>query len=47
MKRLLLTQGFLATVDAVGRFECEIEAARARDKKALELFGLIAHLNFP
>jgi hypothetical protein len=32
---------------AVGRFGDEIEAAKARDKKALELFGPIAHLNFP
>ena len=30
----------------VGLFNNEIEAAKARDKKALELFGPIAHLNF-
>lgn len=31
----------------VGSFTSEIEAARARDRKAFELFGNIAHLNFP
>lgn len=30
----------------VGRFIDEVSAAKARDKKALELFGPIAHLNF-
>jgi len=30
----------------VGRFNNEIDAAKARDRKAIELFGPIAHLNF-
>jgi len=31
----------------IGRFKSEIEAARARDKKAIELHGEFASLNFP
>ena len=31
----------------VGRFDDEIEAARAYDRKAFELFGEYAYLNFP
>lgn len=31
----------------VGRFECEEEAGRARDKKAKELHGEFVYLNFP
>lgn len=31
----------------VGTFEYEVEAARARDYKAVELFGEFARLNFP
>ena len=31
----------------LGRFESEIEAARARDKKAIEVHGEFACLNFP
>jgi len=31
----------------VGLFRDEVEAARARDKKAIELFGEFARLNFP
>jgi hypothetical protein len=31
----------------VGFFDDEVEAARARDRKAIELFGQFARLNFP
>jgi hypothetical protein len=31
----------------LGPFDSEIEAARARDRKAIELFGEYARLNFP
>lgn len=31
----------------VGSFEYEVEAARARDYRAVELFGEFARLNFP
>lgn len=31
----------------VGRYDCEEEAGRARDKKAKELFGEYVNLNFP
>jgi hypothetical protein len=31
----------------IGRFEDQIEAAKARDRKAYELFGEMAYLNFP
>ena len=32
---------------SIGRFENEEEAAKARDKKAIELYGDFAKLNFP
>ena len=31
----------------LGRFESEVEAAKARDRKAFELWGEVAYLNFP
>ncbi len=31
----------------IGNFKCEIEAARARDRKAIEVHGEFASLNFP
>ena len=31
----------------LGRFDDEIEAAKARDRKAYELCGELAYLNFP
>lgn len=31
----------------LGRFESEVEAAKARDRKAFELWGPFAYLNFP
>ena len=34
-------------VTNLGPFDCEIEAARARDRKAIELFGEFARLNLP
>ncbi len=47
------TGKFVATIAAnkrvfhLGRFKSEIEAARAYDKKARELHGAFAYLNFP
>jgi AP2-like factor (euAP2 lineage) len=31
----------------VGTFDDEVDAAKARDRKAIELFGEFARLNFP
>lgn len=31
----------------IGRFECEIEAAKAYDEKAFSSMGELAYLNFP
>jgi hypothetical protein len=32
---------------ALGTYDDEVEAAKARDRKAVELHGVYAHLNFP
>jgi hypothetical protein len=39
--------GFQNTVVHIGSFSTEEEAARAYDRKAVELFGEFAHVNFP
>ncbi|MBP7054065.1 MAG: hypothetical protein KBE65_23900 [Phycisphaerae bacterium] len=31
----------------LGRFESEVEAAKARDRKVFEVWGPFAYLNFP
>tara|TARA_R110000772_G_scaffold2089_3_gene7252 strand:+ start:124 stop:612 length:489 start_codon:yes stop_codon:yes gene_type:complete len=31
----------------IGRFDCELEAAKAYDKRVREIFGEFAYLNFP
>jgi hypothetical protein len=47
------TEGSLAKVSHkkkchfLGPFKTKLEAAQARDQKALELFGQYAYLNFP
>ena len=41
------TTSFKGKPIAIGRFDDEIEAAKARDRKAYELFGEFAYLNFP
>jgi hypothetical protein len=37
----------LGAITHVGYYRSEVAAARARDRKALQLFGTIAQLNFP
>ena len=46
-KKFFATITFNRKKRGLGYFDCEIDAAKAYDKKAKELFGEFAYLNFP